>query len=632
MGAIPSEFTVIPRLQAVARYTIFVALTLAAPGIATAQSSTPPATSPQGRTATTTTSGDTGLWIVPTSDVLAQKKWSISFIGVNADDGQGFTDIERIPVTFGVGIARRVELFGNWSVVRIDHDTRPLFFSSTSAEASTGTGGGITPDYPFVRGGWSGNMRGDAWVGAKVRVLDAADGRVGVAARGQVKLPIGDDTKGASTGKADVQVDGIVSTRSSMFEAAGYAGVIVRGNPDGFTLTNGVRWGVGVGFPNIGKTGLLGTAELAGEHYLTNPITAPTTLIGDDGSIAPALSHLKDPVLLNLGLTWQANNGFFIGGGASWNVAMKGRSDATPIGMPTFPNVGGDKGGFIVRIGYAPGTQLNRSGLAGGGADSQLQGAAAVPSLPASTAPATATPAPMPTPTPAPTPVVAPPVSTPVPTPTPVAPANGQPTVRAMCDPCRVEVGRPITVMATGQDPDNDPLTYQWRASSGAVASPTNRQTQWTAPATPGRADLTVTVDDGRGGKADSTIAIEIVPARHYDFADVQFDFDKSLLKPDAVKLLNEVVAAMKADPSMVLNIEGNTCNIGTNAYNKALGDRRAKSVRDYLVKNSINPSRLSTVSYGEERPKYDNSREPTRKMNRRAELVVRIQYPDEKK
>jgi hypothetical protein len=185
MGATdPADSRVELRLRAAVRGILLLILTGAAPEAVAAQSTPPPQTTNDGRTATTTTSGDTGLWIVPTSDVLAHKKWSISFAGVNADDGQGFTDVERIPVTFAVGIARRVELFGNWSVVRIDHDTRPLFFSSTSAEQSTGTGGGITPDYPFVHGGWSGNMRGDAWVGGKVRLVDVADGRVGVGARG----------------------------------------------------------------------------------------------------------------------------------------------------------------------------------------------------------------------------------------------------------------------------------------------------------------------------------------------------------------------------------------------------------------------------------------------------------------
>ncbi|HEV8347935.1 MAG TPA: OmpA family protein, partial [Vicinamibacterales bacterium] len=68
------------------------------------------------------------------------------------------------------------------------------------------------------------------------------------------------------------------------------------------------------------------------------------------------------------------------------------------------------------------------------------------------------------------------------------------------------------------------------------------------------------------------------------------------------------------------------TCNIGTAEYNLALGDRRANAVRDYLVSRGVTANRLTTVSYGEERPKYDNSKEETRRLNRRAALVVNLQ------
>jgi OmpA-OmpF porin, OOP family len=72
--------------------------------------------------------------------------------------------------------------------------------------------------------------------------------------------------------------------------------------------------------------------------------------------------------------------------------------------------------------------------------------------------------------------------------------------------------------------------------------------------------------------------------------------------------------------------IEGHTCNIGTAEYNLALGDRRASSVRDYLVSRGIAANRLETRSFGEARGKYDTAREETRRLNRRAALVVRVQ------
>ena len=77
--------------------------------------------------------------------------------------------------------------------------------------------------------------------------------------------------------------------------------------------------------------------------------------------------------------------------------------------------------------------------------------------------------------------------------------------------------------------------------------------------------------------------------------------------------------------PELNIEVEGHTCNIGTAEYNLALGERRAYSVRDYLGSRGVGANRIRTVSYGEERPKHDNSREETRRLNRRAALTVRV-------
>jgi OOP family OmpA-OmpF porin len=109
-------------------------------------------------------------------------------------------------------------------------------------------------------------------------------------------------------------------------------------------------------------------------------------------------------------------------------------------------------------------------------------------------------------------------------------------------------------------------------------------------------------------------------------FEDVHFDFDRAALRPDAVKVLDDAVVALNANPTLKLEIEGHTCNIGTSEYNLALGERRARSVVEYFTSRGISADRLRMVSFGEERPKFDNSREETRRLNRRAALVVRIQ------
>ena len=113
--------------------------------------------------------------------------------------------------------------------------------------------------------------------------------------------------------------------------------------------------------------------------------------------------------------------------------------------------------------------------------------------------------------------------------------------------------------------------------------------------------------------------------ARVYTFEDVHFDFDRYTLRADAQRVLEQALTAMKENPTLRLTLEGHTCSIGTAEYNIALGERRSNAVRDYLTQNGIAVSRLTSVSFGEERPKHDNSREETRRLNRRAALVVRL-------
>jgi outer membrane protein OmpA-like peptidoglycan-associated protein len=117
--------------------------------------------------------------------------------------------------------------------------------------------------------------------------------------------------------------------------------------------------------------------------------------------------------------------------------------------------------------------------------------------------------------------------------------------------------------------------------------------------------------------------------AREFVFEDVYFDFDRYSLRPEALRILDEAVNSLNQSKTTRLVIEGHTCNIGTAEYNLALGERRANAVYQYLVGHGITATRLRTVTYGEERPKFDNSREETRRLNRRAAMVVRVETTD---
>ena len=89
--------------------------------------------------------------------------------------------------------------------------------------------------------------------------------------------------------------------------------------------------------------------------------------------------------------------------------------------------------------------------------------------------------------------------------------------------------------------------------------------------------------------------------------ADVLFGFDQSELRPDAVRTLTVALKTLNDSPSIRLQIEGYASPEGSPEYNKALGERRARAVRDYLTSRGIAASRLSVTSYGEERLKYDS-------------------------
>jgi outer membrane protein OmpA-like peptidoglycan-associated protein len=106
-------------------------------------------------------------------------------------------------------------------------------------------------------------------------------------------------------------------------------------------------------------------------------------------------------------------------------------------------------------------------------------------------------------------------------------------------------------------------------------------------------------------------------------FHSVEFDFDKSELKPDARAELDRVAKAMRDDPGMVLELQGNTDSVGTEAYNKALGDRRAEAVFAYLKSKGVDANRLNTVSFGQGNPVATNVTDAGRAQNRRVDLVI---------
>jgi outer membrane protein OmpA-like peptidoglycan-associated protein len=531
------------------------------------------------RPATASFWGDTGLWFLPTAETLRPAGFSFSVYRTEFDFKQGLTDVSEWPITAAFGAGSRTEVFGSFhAVTRIDRDTRPLFQPTNNSQ------GGLASDVPLANEPWSGNTIGDLYFGGKFNILtEHRQQPFALAFRGTAKAPTADKDKGAGTGEWDYFADAVVSKEIvRRIEVTGFTGYAWRGNPSGIDLSDGWRWGVGAAWG--ARSYLRLTTEFFGEETAKSTIIAvPGTVTGTDGSMAPVVSDLSHGTTTAVGLTYQHPSGVSLGAGFTYQT-----------GLQDLPTENGKRGwGMQFRVGFHRGVSIFN------------------PVPPPRTVEGLAPPAPPPPPPPAPEPPPPPP---------PVV--NRQPTVHAVCDPCRVEVGKSASIRADAQDPDGDQLQYRWATPSGTIVDPRALATMWTAETAPGTVALTVTADDGRGGTASDTVKIEVIRSpRNLAFDEVRFDFDQSVIRPDARTALDKAVRTLNDNPDVRLNIGGHTSDEGTAEHNQELSERRATAVRDYLVSHGIPAARLTTEGFGENMPKYDNSKEETRKLNRRAEL-----------
>ena len=108
----------------------------------------------------------------------------------------------------------------------------------------------------------------------------------------------------------------------------------------------------------------------------------------------------------------------------------------------------------------------------------------------------------------------------------------------------------------------------------------------------------------------------------HGEFEPVYFDFDSSRVKPGEMSKIESVASALKGN-SKKLVVEGHADERGTAEYNRALGERRAQACREELVKKGIAADRISTISYGEDRPAELGHDEGSWAKNRRCEFIT---------
>jgi outer membrane protein OmpA-like peptidoglycan-associated protein len=106
--------------------------------------------------------------------------------------------------------------------------------------------------------------------------------------------------------------------------------------------------------------------------------------------------------------------------------------------------------------------------------------------------------------------------------------------------------------------------------------------------------------------------------------SDILFDVDSAGLRPDSRATLQDLATNFRQYPDELIDVEGHTDSTGTSEYNQSLSNRRANSVRDFLVDNGVSSRSMTAVGYGETRPKATNSTPEGRQLNRRVEIHIR--------
>lgn len=116
------------------------------------------------------------------------------------------------------------------------------------------------------------------------------------------------------------------------------------------------------------------------------------------------------------------------------------------------------------------------------------------------------------------------------------------------------------------------------------------------------------------------TPAVE--PGQAVQFQTIFFEFDSYALTPSAQDTLRKLAQSLKAQNTVRIQVEGHADERGSNEYNMALGEKRAQSVKDFLLTEGVTAENLSTISYGEEKPVAFGHDEDAWAKNRRSEFV----------
>ena len=220
------------------------------------------------------------------------------------------------------------------------------------------------------------------------------------------------------------------------------------------------------------------------------------------------------------------------------------------------------------------------------------------------------------------------PVAQAPPPPPPVEQPKPQPTVTLSADPSSIKQGDSSTLSWSSTNATNLSITPgvgTVNAEGSTKVSPSEST------------DYTITAV-GPGGSANATAHITVtappppppeqpkenpIDIFNRDKQDAFFDFNKSDIRPDARTALQKTADLLRNYPQIRVTIEGHCDERGSTEYNLALGDRRASSAKQYLVSLGISADRMTTVSFGKEKPFCSEHNETCWQQNRRAHFVA---------
>jgi len=213
------------------------------------------------------------------------------------------------------------------------------------------------------------------------------------------------------------------------------------------------------------------------------------------------------------------------------------------------------------------------------------------------------------------------------PTPPPPPPAAARPTVTLQASPTSINKGESATLTWNSTDATQltiSPGVGDVTAQGNTKITPSDSTTYTITASGPGgsaTASASVTVNapppppPPPAGPTDDEIFLREV-------RDAYFDYDKADLRPDARTALSKTADFLKNYPRFKVTVEGHCDERGSTEYNLGLGDRRANAVKQFLVSAGVSADRVSTVSFGKEKPFCMESNEACRQQNRRGHFV----------